>query len=214
MMDIETDHNELDIGCREHFSVINSIVCNYVPCAIETAPMITKIIVNDERPVYQRLRRLSLQEKTLVDKQIEELKKQLHEIRDAVTWLLDSIEVTNEGNDNNMLNSIQQEPMNITSPEVPTDNGVTKEFDPLRNSKEECAKMFLDEREAERQKAKQHILKAQQEQKKTFNRKRVTATDYKIGELVAIKITQFLPLSKLKSKFLWPYCIVSKSGPN
>lgn len=30
--------------------------------------------------------------------------------------------------------------MNITSPEVPTDNGVTKEFDPLRNSKDERSK--------------------------------------------------------------------------
>lgn len=37
----------------------------------------------------------------------EELKKQLREIRDAVTWLLDSIEITNEGNDNNMPNSIR-----------------------------------------------------------------------------------------------------------
>jgi len=30
--------------------------------------------------------------------------------------------------------------MNITSPEVLTDNGVTKEFDPLRNSKDEQTK--------------------------------------------------------------------------
>jgi len=35
----------------------------------------------------------------------EELKKQLREIRDAVTWLLDSIEITNEGN--NVSNSIR-----------------------------------------------------------------------------------------------------------
>jgi len=35
---------------------------------------------------------------------------------------------------------LEQEPVNIASPEIPTDNGVTKEFDPLRNSKEECSK--------------------------------------------------------------------------
>lgn len=35
---------------------------------------------------------------------------------------------------------LEQEPMNITSPEVLTDNGVTKEFDPLRNAKEEQTK--------------------------------------------------------------------------
>lgn len=34
----------------------------------------------------------------------EELKKQLREIRNAVTWLLDTIEVTNERGNNNMSN--------------------------------------------------------------------------------------------------------------
>lgn len=33
-----------------------------------------------------------------------------------------------------------QETLNIVSREVPTDNGITKEFDPLRNSKEEQSK--------------------------------------------------------------------------
>lgn len=36
--------------------------------------------------------------------------------------------------------SLEQAALNITSPEIPTDNGVTKEFDPLRNSKEERSK--------------------------------------------------------------------------
>jgi len=30
--------------------------------------------------------------------------------------------------------------VNVASAEIPTDNGVTKEFDPLRNSKEERSK--------------------------------------------------------------------------
>lgn len=37
----------------------------------------------------------------------EEFKKQLREIRNAVTWLLDTYEVTNEGNDDNMPNNIR-----------------------------------------------------------------------------------------------------------
>lgn len=35
---------------------------------------------------------------------------------------------------------LEQEPLSIVSSEVLTDNGVTKEFDPLRNSKEERSK--------------------------------------------------------------------------
>lgn len=35
---------------------------------------------------------------------------------------------------------LEQEPLNVITPEIPTDNGVTKEFDPLRNSKEEQSK--------------------------------------------------------------------------
>lgn len=42
----------------------------------------------------------------------EELKKQLREIRDAVTWLLDSIEINNEGN-NNISNPIRNNYNNI-----------------------------------------------------------------------------------------------------
>jgi len=44
--------------------------------------------------------------------------------------------------------------------------------------------------------------------------RRVAATDYRIGDLVAIKRTQFLPLSKIKSKYLGPYHITGKCGQN
>jgi len=43
----------------------------------------------------------------------EEFKKQLREIRNAVTWLLDTIEVTNEGNNIDMPNSIRNYKFNI-----------------------------------------------------------------------------------------------------
>jgi hypothetical protein len=79
---------------------------------------------------------------------------------------------------------------------------------------EEYAKSFSEDRDAERREAKQYILKAQEEQRKTFNRKRVMATEYNIGDLVAIKRTQFLPMSTLKSKYLGPYRIVGRAGRN
>lgn len=49
---------------------------------------------------------LNYQERLKSKLNADELKKQLREIRDAVTWLLDTIEVTNEGN-NNMSNPIR-----------------------------------------------------------------------------------------------------------
>lgn len=50
---------------------------------------------------------LSYQERLKSKLNPDELKKQLREIRDAVTWLLDTFEVTNEGNNNNMSNPIR-----------------------------------------------------------------------------------------------------------
>jgi len=47
---------------------------------------------------------LSYQERLKSKLNAEELKKQLREIRDAVTWLLDTVEFTNDGNSNNMSN--------------------------------------------------------------------------------------------------------------
>lgn len=49
---------------------------------------------------------LSSQESIKPKLNAEELKKQLREIRDAVTWLLDSLDATNGGN-NNIANSIR-----------------------------------------------------------------------------------------------------------
>jgi len=51
------------------------------------------------------MNKLNNEERTKLKLNTEDLKKQLREIRDAVTWLLDSIEITNEGN--NISNSIR-----------------------------------------------------------------------------------------------------------
>lgn len=61
---------ELDVGSKEHFSILSKMVFNYTPH--KTTPMRTKIIVGDEQLVYQRPERLSLNEKIIVEKQIEE----------------------------------------------------------------------------------------------------------------------------------------------
>lgn len=63
-------------------------------------------------------------------------------------------------------------------------------------------------------KAKSNILKAQLEQQKIYNKKRKEATQYRPGDLVAIKRTQFLSTSKLCPKYLGPYCVTGRAEPN
>ncbi|XP_050533309.1 protein TFG-like isoform X3 [Daktulosphaira vitifoliae] len=72
----------------------------------------------------------------------EELKKQLRDIRNAVTQMLDIIDVPREENSSNICpNSIQPDEVNVIPTQQPADNGITKEFDPLDNSKEEQPKI-------------------------------------------------------------------------
>jgi len=69
---ITIETNEFDIGSREHYTVISSMIYNYAPCTIETTPIKTKIIVKDEEPIYQRPRCLSPKEKAVVESQVTE----------------------------------------------------------------------------------------------------------------------------------------------
>ncbi|CAI6346920.1 unnamed protein product [Macrosiphum euphorbiae] len=66
--------------------------------------------------------------------------------------------------------------------------------------------------EENRKYAKKQIQKAQIQQQSMFNKSRKEATSYRLGDLVAIKRTQFLPTSKLCKKFLGPYQIVGREG--
>lgn len=61
------------------------------------------------------------------------------------------------------------------------------------------------EREEHRLRAKQQIYKVQEENRKTFDRNRKPSTKYNLGDLVAIKRTQFGTGLKLKPKYLGPY---------
>lgn len=61
------------------------------------------------------------------------------------------------------------------------------------------------ERDKVRNEAKENIHKIQQENIRSFNEKRKAAKVYKVGDLVAVRRTQFGPGLKLKPKFLGPY---------
>lgn len=73
---------------------------------------------------------------------------------------------------------------------------------------ENFALQFVDERNKSRVAAKAQILKVQSENKRTFDKKRKTASEFKVGDLVAIKRTQFVNGNKLATKFLGPYRVV------
>lgn len=71
---------------------------------------------------------------------------------------------------------------------------------------------FNEERDKIRESAKKQIQSVQDENRRTFNRKRKKAHIYKIGDLVAIKRTQFGSGLKLRGKFLGPYKVTSVKG--
>ncbi|XP_071051323.1 uncharacterized protein [Onthophagus taurus] len=74
---------------------------------------------------------------------------------------------------------------------------------------DEYLKTFVETREESRKLAKKNILKIQDENRKQFNKKRKSSTQYKCGDLIVIKRTQFVNCGKFKSKFLGPYKIVT-----
>lgn len=78
----------------------------------------------------------------------------------------------------------------------------------------EILSAFNDDRNDLRAKAKTSILKVQSENKRTYNLRRKSARRYNVGDLVAIKRTQFGSNLKLKPKFLGPYQIVKVKQNN
>lgn len=73
---------------------------------------------------------------------------------------------------------------------------------------ENFAFQFNEERSKLRDVAKVQILRVQEENKRSFNKKRRPADRFSVGELVAIKRTQFINGNKLAAKFLGPYRVV------
>lgn len=70
---------------------------------------------------------------------------------------------------------------------------------------EEWIKMFEESRDELRAEAKEKITKVQQENRKTYNKRRMKPKDYEENDLVAIKRTQLGPGLKFAPKFLGPY---------
>lgn len=79
----------------------------------------------------------------------------------------------------------------------------------LRN---ELVLKFNDHRAENRQKIRDEITKAQEEQKRHYDKNRKEARLYIVGELVAIKRTQFGSQLKLRNRFLGPYKVVRVLG--
>ncbi|XP_039315302.1 uncharacterized protein LOC105204157 isoform X1 [Solenopsis invicta] len=73
---------------------------------------------------------------------------------------------------------------------------------------DEWIKMCEEGRDNIRREAKKKIAKIQQENAKSYNKKRKEARLYKEGDLVAIKRTQLGPGIKFKNKFLGPYRVI------
>ncbi|GFT13271.1 transposon Tf2-6 polyprotein [Trichonephila clavipes] len=70
---------------------------------------------------------------------------------------------------------------------------------------EESQEQLFQQRDNLRREAKQNILKIQEENRRTYNRKRKEAHLYKKGDLVAIMRTQFGNKLKLRIKYFGPY---------
>lgn len=77
---------------------------------------------------------------------------------------------------------------------------------------QEIVDSFESDREQLREQAKQQILAVANENKRTFNAKRKQSTRYEVGDLVAIKRTQFGTGLKLQAKNVGPYKITKSKG--
>lgn len=87
------------------------------------------------------------------------------------------------------------------------------EFQSIKKAiKLEHVRCHEEQLEEIRQMAKKQILKVQAQQKQGFDKSRKKSQVYSIGDLVAIKRTQFLPTSKLCKRYLGPYRIVGREG--
>jgi len=76
----------------------------------------------------------------------------------------------------------------------------------------ESVATFAEGRRKLRKLAQENISRVQREKRRTYNRKCKLATQYKEGDLVVIKWTQFGPRQKIKNKYLGPYEVSKRNG--
>lgn len=77
---------------------------------------------------------------------------------------------------------------------------------------DELMEKFLDDRNEVRRIARLNIEQNQENQRREYNKKCKSSYKYQIGDIVAIKRTQFGNGLKLKGKFLGPYKILKCIG--
>lgn len=90
----------------------------------------------------------------------------------------------------------------------PEDNRFAEEVE------EALREEFETDRVEERDAAKEAIIRIQEENRKAYNRQRKPSRQYDVGDLVAIKKTQFATGAKVQPKYLGPYRVTGKTGPD
>ncbi|KAK9704246.1 hypothetical protein QE152_g28405 [Popillia japonica] len=207
------------------------IIRNYDPVPRKETKIKTKIIMKNEEPIYQRPRRLSPKEKEKVDRQIEEWLREKIIQPSCSEFTSPIVLVKKKGGDTRLCVDFRRINERIVKDRYPLPL-IEDQLDHLKNAKlnttpaellfgvdlrlpadlrlkeiieSEYINTYKDEREKMRLAAKQDILKVQEENRKSFNSKRKEAHKYRIGDVVAIKRTQFATQGKCKTKFLGPY---------
>lgn len=107
------------------------------------------------------------------------------------------------------INSTYQRSINRTPFELLTGVKMRLNTDPqlVKLLNDEALGHLEAERAEMREEARKQILKIQEENRKQFNKRRRDASQFQVGDLVAIKRTQRGPGLKLKPKYLGPYQI-------
>lgn len=72
---------------------------------------------------------------------------------------------------------------------------------------------FINERDGEREAAKRAIERIQEENRKLYAKKRKPPREYAVGDLVAIRKTQFAQGAKVQPRYCGPYQVLRKTGP-
>ncbi|KAL0832907.1 hypothetical protein ABMA28_000367 [Loxostege sticticalis] len=118
-----------------------------------------------------------------------------------------------------VINSTYQRSINTTPFELLTGVKLKMKEDMkiLEFLEEEGRMEFIQKRDEARREAKAQILRIQEENRRTYNKKRKEGEKYLLGDIVAIQRTQFGNALKLKPKFYGPYRVTKidrgKEGP-
>ncbi|KMQ92653.1 blastopia polyprotein [Lasius niger] len=111
------------------------------------------------------------------------------------------------------INSTYQRSINRTPFELLTGVKMLKDDHQLAELlNDEAVERLETKRANERAEAREQILEIQKENRKQFNKRRRPASQYQVGDLVAVKRTQLGPGLKLKPKYLGPYRIGKIKG--